>query len=69
MDNRLTLNLPLTKEQVQRFKQIILDKKGVELTDDEAFDQATRWFKLSKLVMLYDKYPIEKRLGEVQNVK
>lgn len=68
--DRLISNLPLTKEQVQRFKQIILDKKGINLTDDEALDQATRWLKLSKLVMLYDiDKTIENRLGEVQNVK
>lgn len=60
---RLSLDSPLTKEQVQRFKQIILDKKGIDLTDDEAFDQATRWFKLSKLVMLYD---INDSIVEVQ---
>lgn len=67
--DRLISDLPLTQEQVQRFTQIILDKKGIDLTDDEAFDQATRWLKLSKLVMLYGKDPIENRLGEAQNVK
>lgn len=67
---KLISNLPLTKEQVQRFKQIVLDKKGIVLTDHEAFDQATRWLKLSKLVMLYGiKETIENKLGEVQNVK
>lgn len=63
---RLVSDLPLTNEQVQRFKQIILNKKGINLTDEEARDQATRWLKLSKLVMLYD---VENNLEEVQNVK
>lgn len=63
---KLTSNIPLTKEQVQRFKQIILDKKGIDLTDEEAFNQATRWLKLSKLVMFYD---IDNKPEVVQNVK
>lgn len=66
MQELISSNLPLTKEQVQRFKQIILDKKGIKLTDDEAFNQATRWLKLSKLIMLYD---IDNNLTGVQNVK
>lgn len=63
---RLISDLSLTKEQVQRFKQIIQDKKGIKLTNEEAFDQARRWLKLSKLVMLYD---VENKLKEVQNDK
>lgn len=49
----------LTYEEIQEFKQIVKKVKDIDLTDQQAEDQASRMVKLSRLIM--QKLTIEKR--------
>lgn len=42
--------IKLTYEEIQEFKQIVKKVKDIELTDEEAEDQAIRMIKLALLV-------------------
>lgn len=59
-DKKFTENLAsLTLEEIQEFKQIVKKVKNIDLTDQEAENQATRMVKLSRLIM--QELTIEKR--------
>ena len=60
-DNKLILtNSLMTKEELQRFKDIVLKDYGVELSDEQAFEQATT------LLSLFD-HLIDSRLESRRN--
>ncbi len=41
----------ISQEKLQEFKQIILDEQGIELTDEEAYQDATAFLEAFKLLI------------------
>lgn len=59
-NNLILTNSSMTKLELDRFKEIVRKDYGVELTDEQAFEQATA------LLNLFD-YVIESRLDSSRN--
>lgn len=60
-DNKLILtNSLITREELDEFKAIALKEYGVELTDEEAFEQATALLRLFDVLL-------EKKLATRRN--
>lgn len=60
------VNPQLTPQEIQEFQQIVKKAKGIELTFEEAENQASRMVKLAYLVM--NNLPIENRLKKAENI-
>ena len=56
--------ISLTYEEIQEFKQIVKKVKDIDLTDEEAEDQARRMIKLALLVR--EKQLLEESIGNDQ---
>ncbi len=50
LDKTSQRKIELTDEEIQEFKQIVKKVKDIDLTDEEAEDQAIRMIKLAYLV-------------------
>lgn len=57
--NQLVPPVSLTHEEIIEFKQIVKKVKDIDLTDEEAEDQATRMVKL--VLLLRQKQLLDKR--------
>lgn len=60
------VNPQLTPQEIQEFQQIVKKAKGIELTFEEAENQASRMVKLAYLVM--NNLPIENRFKKAENI-
>lgn len=61
----------LTNEEIQEFKKITYETKGLKLNDEQALDQGLRLVVLFELILKNDRSSIDDTVatsrGEVQN--